>query len=169
MEGAGSRLGRASSRYGPITSSSIFTGPVRKWKRKWVLSETTSSNHRDGGGATAKPPSLLLPRWTPLSSEAVNEPKRKFRYTPVVELKQKKSEANKEADVKSKGGEETLSTVGDTPNTKGVFGKLNVDDVAMEGVQVTMVDMLPSTKDRVMDLFGKSHSENSNISRDDSD
>ncbi|CAI9264134.1 unnamed protein product [Lactuca saligna] len=33
MEGVGARLGRSSTRYGPTT---VFTGPVRKWKKKWV-------------------------------------------------------------------------------------------------------------------------------------
>ncbi|KAI4371168.1 hypothetical protein MLD38_019434 [Melastoma candidum] len=33
MEGVGARLGRSSTRYGPAT---VFTGPVRKWKKKWV-------------------------------------------------------------------------------------------------------------------------------------
>ncbi|KAF2530928.1 hypothetical protein F2Q70_00032891 [Brassica cretica] len=34
MEGVGGRLGRSSTRYGgPAT---VFTGPVRKWKKKWV-------------------------------------------------------------------------------------------------------------------------------------
>ncbi|KAK6932812.1 hypothetical protein RJ641_002436 [Dillenia turbinata] len=33
MEGVGARLGRSSTRYGPAI---VFTGPVRKWKKKWV-------------------------------------------------------------------------------------------------------------------------------------
>uniref|UniRef100_A0A2P2LEC7 Uncharacterized protein MANES_05G109900 n=1 Tax=Rhizophora mucronata TaxID=61149 RepID=A0A2P2LEC7_RHIMU len=42
MEGVGSRLGRASSRYGPPAAAAVFSGPVRKWKKKWVH---VSSNH----------------------------------------------------------------------------------------------------------------------------
>ncbi|KAH9617406.1 hypothetical protein KSS87_006580 [Heliosperma pusillum] len=33
MEGVGARLGRSSSRYGTTT---VFTGPVRKWHKNWV-------------------------------------------------------------------------------------------------------------------------------------
>ncbi|KAB5560345.1 hypothetical protein DKX38_005302 [Salix brachista] len=33
MEGVGARLGRSSTRYGPTT---VFSGPVRKWKKRWV-------------------------------------------------------------------------------------------------------------------------------------
>ncbi|KAF2285711.1 hypothetical protein GH714_007322 [Hevea brasiliensis] len=36
MEGVGSRLGRASSRYGPSATAAVFNGPVRKWRKKWV-------------------------------------------------------------------------------------------------------------------------------------
>lgn len=115
MEGVGSRLGRVSSRYGPATT--VFNGPVRKWKKKWVhvsssstvsyqnphsqsngQSSTTSSN----GGS-----SLLLCRWTPIppstTSSATEDsvpvngpggeldepPKRKFRYAPVRKLVRK--------------------------------------------------------------------------------
>uniref|UniRef100_A0A1D1ZAJ3 Protein CONTINUOUS VASCULAR RING 1 n=1 Tax=Anthurium amnicola TaxID=1678845 RepID=A0A1D1ZAJ3_9ARAE len=33
MEGVGARLGRSSTRYGPVT---VFSGPVRRWKKRWV-------------------------------------------------------------------------------------------------------------------------------------
>lgn len=32
----GSRLGRASSRYGPSATAAMFNGLVRKWKKKWI-------------------------------------------------------------------------------------------------------------------------------------
>ncbi|KAI5590346.1 hypothetical protein POPTR_004G001500v4 [Populus trichocarpa] len=41
MEGVGARLGRSSTRYGPAT---VFSGPVRKWKKRWVH-VNPSSNH----------------------------------------------------------------------------------------------------------------------------
>lgn len=47
MEGVGARLGRSSSRYGTTT---VFNGPVRKWKKDWVpitpsSSSSNSNNH----------------------------------------------------------------------------------------------------------------------------
>nr|XP_043609909.1 probable basic-leucine zipper transcription factor E [Erigeron canadensis] len=52
MEGVGARLGRSSTRYGPAT---VFTGPVRKWKKKWihvtppnaVVSSTNNNNNNN--------------------------------------------------------------------------------------------------------------------------
>lgn len=89
MEGIGSRLGRVSSRYGggSATSAPVFNGPVRKWKRQWVLCQ--SDNVAGGKGNNHQnPPPLFLCRWTPLPStnsdeSSTNPPKRKFRYTPV--------------------------------------------------------------------------------------
>lgn len=91
MEGVGSRLGRASSRYGPSTA--VFSGPVRKWKKKWVhVSQSRvsyHSSHSQSNGSSR----LLLCRWTPISPSTVSDttsagsadeaPRRKFRYTPV--------------------------------------------------------------------------------------
>ncbi|XP_062082000.1 uncharacterized protein LOC133788505 [Humulus lupulus] len=84
MEGVGARLGRSSTRYGPAT---VFTGPVRRWKKKWVhvapstsnssgaastTTTTTSSNHSQihalngtTNGSTGS--HLLLYKWTPIT------------------------------------------------------------------------------------------------------
>uniref|UniRef100_A0A6P3YQP1 uncharacterized protein LOC107403624 n=1 Tax=Ziziphus jujuba TaxID=326968 RepID=A0A6P3YQP1_ZIZJJ len=135
MDGAGSRLGRASSRYGPATT--VFNGPVRKWKKKWVhvyssstvsyqnphsqsngQNSTTTSSSNNGGSH------LLLCRWTPipptttLSSSAddggsVNgsgstpdePPKRKFRYTPIAVLEEQKKVAEKKVEDEEKTSE----------------------------------------------------------------
>lgn len=81
MEGVGARLGRSSTRYGPAT---VFTGPVRKWKKKWVpvppsnsaASNSNSSAVNSGrslNGSTAaaangnNPSHLILFRWTPIT------------------------------------------------------------------------------------------------------
>ncbi|XP_011000664.1 PREDICTED: probable basic-leucine zipper transcription factor E [Populus euphratica] len=86
MEGVGARLGRSSTRYGPAT---VFSGPVRKWKKRWVhvTPPSSSSNHNNthshhhhhaisNGTAAANNSSssngnngshLLLYKWTPLS------------------------------------------------------------------------------------------------------
>ncbi|CAL9015062.1 unnamed protein product [Prunus brigantina] len=78
MEGVGARLGRSSTRYGPAT---VFTGPVRKWKKKWVhvapssntnnASSTTHHSHQiNGHNGTSNGnngPHLLLYKWTPIT------------------------------------------------------------------------------------------------------
>ncbi|GKV01920.1 hypothetical protein SLEP1_g14431 [Rubroshorea leprosula] len=78
MEGVGARLGRSSTRYGPVT---VFTGPVRKWKKKWVHispsnnnNSSSSSNHSQNHQSSVNGTSngnnvshLLLFKWTPIS------------------------------------------------------------------------------------------------------
>ncbi|KAL8144242.1 hypothetical protein V2J09_017274 [Rumex salicifolius] len=119
MEGAGSRLGRASSRYGqqpPSSSAATFSGRVRRWEKKWVhvsslqRSRPSITRHQKSN-STSKPtehvksdPGVLLCKWTPLSeprSSAAAEledrplspPRRKMRYTPIAVLEEKKREA----------------------------------------------------------------------------
>ncbi|KAL0000726.1 hypothetical protein SO802_014507 [Lithocarpus litseifolius] len=126
MEGVGSRLGRASSRYG--TATAVFTGPVRKWKKKWVhVSQSTltyqnnSNSHshshsqstttNNNGGSR-----LILCRWTPLSPtpaaaaataadsgscSADEPPRRKFRYTPIAVLEEQKRAVVKKTEDKA--------------------------------------------------------------------
>ncbi|KAK4398876.1 hypothetical protein Sango_1363100 [Sesamum angolense] len=70
MEGVGARLGRSSTRYGPAT---VFTGPVRKWKKKWVHVPPSSSNHHHQTSANGTvngsngSSHLLLYKWTPIT------------------------------------------------------------------------------------------------------
>ncbi|CAK7322880.1 unnamed protein product [Dovyalis caffra] len=105
MEGVGSRLGRASSRYGPTATATVFNGPVRKWKRKWVHVSPSptinyrNNNHSNGHNDNNNGSRLLLCRWTPLSpaaasgtttsSSSEDPPKRKFRYTPIAVLEER--------------------------------------------------------------------------------
>lgn len=87
MDTVGStRLGRASSRYG---APAVFTGPVRKWEKKWVHVSPSSFNNNKNSNASSR---LLLRRWTPVTNRSSAEeacdvsdepPRRKFRYTPV--------------------------------------------------------------------------------------
>lgn len=106
MEGVGARLGRSSTRYGPAT---VFTGPVRKWKKKWVhVSPSSASNHHsqtNGNNNGNNGSHLLLYKWTPISQSSNNgtnadkssakdsaaataapeePPRRKFKYIPVL-------------------------------------------------------------------------------------
>ena len=86
MEGVGARLGRSSSRYGATT---VFNGPVRKWKKDWVPippSSSNNSNHHhhhnnnnnhhhsssngNVNGSNGNSAShLRLYKWTPLNKE----------------------------------------------------------------------------------------------------
>lgn len=81
MEGVGARLGRSSTRYGPAT---VFTGPVRKWKKKWIhvtpTNTSAASNNKhhhhqhqsngssssNGNNNNASASHLLLYKWTPI-------------------------------------------------------------------------------------------------------
>lgn len=79
MEGVGARLGRSSTRYGPAT---VFTGPVRKWKKRWVHvtppnSGNVKHNHHQAsanGGVNGNNGShLLLLKWTPVTARQNNK------------------------------------------------------------------------------------------------
>ncbi|BAT89791.1 hypothetical protein VIGAN_06085600 [Vigna angularis var. angularis] len=82
---------RASFRYG---STTVFTGPVRKWKKKWVhvtpsssLNNTNTNNNAHDLANSNASSLLLLRRWTPTTDDdatATDEPpRRKFHYTHV--------------------------------------------------------------------------------------
>ncbi|CAM8905727.1 unnamed protein product [Rhodiola kirilowii] len=81
MEAVGARLGRSSNRYGTTT---VFTGPVRKWKKKWIhvappsSASNGSSRDRDGnhqssqsanGSNSSNGPNVMLYKWTPISQK----------------------------------------------------------------------------------------------------
>ncbi|MBA0839997.1 hypothetical protein Goarm_005677 [Gossypium armourianum] len=116
MEGVGARLGRSSTRYGPVT---VFTGPVRKWKKKWVNvspsntgggggnNNNNSQNHHSNSNGTSNGnngPHLVLFKWTPIAQSQNNNnytnnspkedtvaapeepPRRKFKYIPDLIL-----------------------------------------------------------------------------------
>ncbi|KAF3594158.1 hypothetical protein DY000_02027059 [Brassica cretica] len=117
MEGVGGRLGRSSTRYGgPAT---VFTGPVRKWKKKWVhVSPSTKKlNHSSSSASDAANGShLLFFKWAPLSQTgngnedgksespspsedtlatvAAEDPprRRRFKYVPIAVLEEQKNE-----------------------------------------------------------------------------
>ncbi|KAL4562555.1 hypothetical protein LXL04_034762 [Taraxacum kok-saghyz] len=81
MEGVGARLGRSSTRYGPTT---VFTGPVRKWKKKWVnvtppnappaaasgnhhpQTSISSNGNSSSNGSNDNGSHILLYKWTPI-------------------------------------------------------------------------------------------------------
>ncbi|KAG6536409.1 uncharacterized protein LOC122025392 [Zingiber officinale] len=96
MEGVGARLGRSSTRYGPAT---VFSGPVRKWKKRWITVATpnnTSAAKANGNAARSR---LLLYKWAPVSSTPADgaaqpeeHPPRNFRYVPISVLEEQKQE-----------------------------------------------------------------------------
>ncbi|BFG29675.1 hypothetical protein CerSpe_159490 [Prunus speciosa] len=143
MEGVGSRLGRASSRYGQTTT--VFSGPVRRWKKKWVhvpsSSSATYQNPHSQSNGNNNSSRLLLRRWTPISPATVaaellsgsgasmeEPPRRKFRYTPVSVLEeQKKAAKGKVGDVvKASEGGQSIAT-----STK-MHENSNIDQVMEE-------------------------------------
>ncbi|RAL37777.1 unnamed protein product [Cuscuta campestris] len=98
MDGVGSRFGRSSSRYSSAPPSTVFDGPVRKWKKQWVSTQpATPRNSCNKAGAV-----IFLCRWIPLPSATPthsNRPqmssKRKFQYAP--EASRSKLHPNKKA------------------------------------------------------------------------
>ncbi|KAL4367958.1 hypothetical protein GQ457_05G034140 [Hibiscus cannabinus] len=119
MEGVGARFGRSSTRYGPVT---VFTGPVRRWKKKWVhvsppnagrnttTTTTPNNNHHSSNGTSNgnNGTHLVLFKWTPISQSQNNNannspgddavatpeepPRRKFKYIPIAVLEEQEQE-----------------------------------------------------------------------------
>ncbi|XP_047174026.1 uncharacterized protein LOC124841745 isoform X1 [Vigna umbellata] len=138
MEAVGSRLGRASSRYG---STTVFTGPVRKWKKKWVHVTPSSSPSNSNTNNNAHAPAnsnasslLLLRRWTPTTDDdaaATDEPpRRKFRYTPIAVLEEQKK--NMVKDENEPATESDQSEARQTNVIHEMQGKLNMNEMSEE-------------------------------------
>ncbi|XP_059309377.1 uncharacterized protein LOC132060371 [Lycium ferocissimum] len=151
MDGVGARLGRSSARYAPTT---VFTGPVRKWKKKWIhgtpLSSGNNHNRTTTNGVNGSNGShLLLFKWIPITASQNNNgtteiknddvsveetPKRKFKYIPLNVLEEQKNEASEEAedDIKpietDTNSEEPTSQADDDD-------KPDINDVPMEESQ----------------------------------
>ncbi|KAL6975250.1 hypothetical protein U1Q18_024046 [Sarracenia purpurea var. burkii] len=149
MEGVGSRLGRASSRYGPAT---VFSGPVRKWRKQWVHvsssspsssatvsyqnTTATTSRSNNGNGNINNSSALVLRRWTPISPSHAGDadknsvtpeepPRRKFRYIPIVVLEEQERAAEK-VDEKAKTSKAQLLTTGTTFNSNDDYEEIQV-------------------------------------------
>ncbi|KAK9267868.1 hypothetical protein L1049_010305 [Liquidambar formosana] len=158
MEGVGARLGRSSTRYGPAT---VFSGPVRKWKKKWVhvSPSIASNNHSQANGTNGNNGShLLLYKWTPISQSnnatnntsngdktpAVDDgasaaapeepPRRKFKYVPIAVLEEQKNEAA-EVEDEAKLGDTDPSSAEPTSKSNGFDEKPDINDVPMEESQ----------------------------------
>ncbi|CAA6670145.1 unnamed protein product [Spirodela intermedia] len=122
MEGVGARLGRSSTRYGP---AAVFSGPVRKWKKRWVQVANpnggAASHAGNGSGGGNSSSHLVLYKWTPTSSQSnasvaaagglavagkvsatEESPRRKFRYVPVSVIEEQKQEDSAKTDEETK-------------------------------------------------------------------
>ncbi|XP_030542901.1 uncharacterized protein LOC115749979 [Rhodamnia argentea] len=151
MEGAGSRLSRASSRYGP--TATVFNGPVRKWKKRWVHvsppppSATHTNHHKPHFRPNNPSSALFLCRWTPVSSgasaasdgddgsgSAEETPRRKYRYTPIAALEDHTKTAARKAD-EGKISENYPSTGGPMVENDDIYGKIDHSDDEDKEVQ----------------------------------
>uniref|UniRef100_A0A5B7B150 Uncharacterized protein n=1 Tax=Davidia involucrata TaxID=16924 RepID=A0A5B7B150_DAVIN len=153
MEGVGSRLGRASSRYGPAT---VFTGPVRKWKKQWVHVSSSSSNvsyqntSQSNGNGNNNASTLLLCRWTPISPTHTGDldkqeepPRRKFRYTPIVVLEEQKREAAKKVDHEAKTSKTDQLTARPASKSDDIYEKTDIDNPFVEENQGEKNQLVP--------------------------
>ncbi|XP_074589986.1 uncharacterized protein LOC141845882 [Curcuma longa] len=110
MDGVAGRLGRSSTRYGP---TSVFSGPVRRWNKKWVALSNPDHRRRSsigGGGGGRHSSRILLYRWTPVAALAKDAatpppeepPRRKFRYVPISVTRERKEESSPKSNSSSK-------------------------------------------------------------------
>ncbi|KAL2467102.1 hypothetical protein Adt_42953 [Abeliophyllum distichum] len=159
MEGVGARLGRSSTRYAPAT---VFTGPVRKWKKKWIHVPPSNSNQTEANGRVNGVNSsshLLLYKWTPITpsqnkenngndgntdsknysndDEVVVEepPKRKFKYIPIAVLEEQANESSDLLEDEAKPIETDTNTVEATSKSDGLDEKPDINDVPMDDTQ----------------------------------
>ncbi|KAJ8526251.1 hypothetical protein K7X08_028728 [Anisodus acutangulus] len=156
MEGVGARFGRSSTRYCPTT---VFTGPVRRWKKKWIhvrsVKKTTATNGGVNGNNNGS--HLMFLKWTPItvgqnnsnSSSAdkdgdsesndsndvisIEEPrKRKFKYIPISLLEDQKNEISDQDEDEAKPMEADANTGEPTSQDDDCDEKPDINDVPME-------------------------------------
>ena len=158
MEGVGARLGRSSTRYGPAT---VFTGPVRKWKKKWIhVSPSSASSNSNANNHASNASHLLLYKWTPLTQSQTTTntanatgnakdappeppaepPRRKFKYVPVALLEEQKNEAaenegTEKVDEESKPIDADSGAAEATHKNETLDEKPDINDVPMEESQ----------------------------------
>ncbi|KAM1168572.1 hypothetical protein PS1_030581 [Malus domestica] len=172
MEGLGSRLGRASSRYGQ--TATVFNGPVRRWKKRWVHVSSSSpsltyQNPHSQSNNNGNNSRLVLCRWTAISpanspaepAAAPDEPpRRKFRYTPVSVVEEHKKGIQKKVGDAEKTSEVDESvTPSDEMHVKPNIGQIMKEqDEESDENQSGLQDSNRSHLD--LDLGLKGHSSN---------
>ncbi|KAK8524298.1 hypothetical protein V6N13_015326 [Hibiscus sabdariffa] len=131
MEGVGARFGRSSTRYGPPT---VFTGPVRKWKKKWVHTNNNNNSTDDDDVAAPEEP-----------------PRRKFKYIPIAVLEEQNKEAAENVDDEAKPSESDPSAAEPTSRNDGFDEKPDINDTPMDESQednkIVRQDLNESTLD----------------------
>ncbi|KFK27122.1 hypothetical protein AALP_AA8G337700 [Arabis alpina] len=142
MEGVGARLSRTSSRYSGPATTAVFSGRVRKWKKKWVRVSTSSvgvfraskaNGRNNNSNSSNSPHHLLLHKWTPsvtasdANGETEEPPKRRFRYAPVAMLEHREKVASKDSEIEAIA-EETDEFDNDSPLPKAVELDMNLTD-----------------------------------------
>ncbi|XP_006352373.1 uncharacterized protein [Solanum tuberosum] len=159
MEGVGARFGRSSTRYGPTT---VFTGPVRRWKKKWVHVNSGKNNHQstapNGGVNGSNGSHLVFLKWTPITASQNNNnnnssadkdgdskspdkdddvpieepPKRKFKYIPVALLENQNNETSDQDEDEAKPMVADANTGEPTSQADDCDEKPDINDVPME-------------------------------------
>ncbi|KAK9935921.1 hypothetical protein M0R45_012794 [Rubus argutus] len=158
MEGVGARTGRTSTRYGPAT---VFNGPVRKWKKKWVhVAPPSHSNHSHShqiNGLNGAPNGnngshLLLFKWAPIThsqnaaaiansttngdnkdkvDDVEEPPRRRFKYIPIALLEEQQNEAAEQVEDEANSIETEPAETEATTKDEGLDEKPDMNDVPM--------------------------------------
>ncbi|GMP73392.1 hypothetical protein CsSME_00031165 [Camellia sinensis var. sinensis] len=191
MEGVGARLGRSSTRYGP--TSTVFNGPVRKWKKKWVhvspqTNNNASSNHHlhhqsqtaNHNGINGNNGShLLLYKWTPITpSQNSNSngngekssAKEEEAAAAIAVLEEQKNEAEEMVDDEAKPRDTDPNAAEPTSKNDGLDEKPDINDVPVEESQaldddtpLVRQDLNESTLDLSLGLNSRDGDPDSNV------
>jgi len=130
---------RSSTRYGP---AAVFTGPVRKWRKRWIPIPSSSSASAAPSSSSSQSSKLSLYRWTSLTNgagggkdDAADDPSppppRRIRYVPVSVIEEQRKEVAGKADEEGHGTETAVPLNEDSKN---------VDTSMAEAVEPALVD-----------------------------
>ncbi|KAL9255565.1 hypothetical protein AKJ16_DCAP19231 [Drosera capensis] len=121
-------------------------GPVRRWRRKWVLvssstfsspplsrqlRNSTSTNSKNKKIDAASGPGIMLCKWTPQPESEGDEPakRRRFRYTPTVVIEEQEKKGNKKIISEARQGGSLKYTVKPTVEDDDFLEMLNANQV----------------------------------------
>lgn len=113
-----------------------FTGPVRRWEKKWVHVSSslpsTLKRRKQSNGPKPDKSSLLLCKWTPLSAADKTSgelPRRKFRYTPIAVMEDEKKLAAKRVVDDDKSGEmhQRAKRLAIAMDSDDIYGMLDIN------------------------------------------
>ncbi|GAB2234562.1 hypothetical protein Droror1_Dr00003817 [Drosera rotundifolia] len=138
----------------PLRHNTHRHGPVRQWRRKWVLvssstssspplshqlRNTTSTNSKNKKTDAANGSGIMLWKWTPLpESEGGGDgageeaaKRRRFRYTPTVVIEEQKKKGNKKIISEARQGGSLKYTEKPTVEDDDFLEMLNTNQVLM--------------------------------------